>query len=68
MSLRKISTNNYSAQLMSHINTENTMDKVNINDLITRHKKEQAKEKTETIIFVSLALFLIVVSGTIVSL
>ena len=45
-----------------------TENKVNINDLINRYKKEQAKEKTETIIFVSLALCLIVVSGIIVSL
>jgi len=68
MSLRNISTNNYSVQQMSSISTKNNKGKVNINDLISRYKKKQAKEKTETTIFVSLALGLVVVSGIIVSL
>jgi hypothetical protein len=68
MSLKSMPTNNNTVQQMSGISAEDTTGKVNINDLITRYKKEQAKEKTETIIFVSLALCLIVVSGIIVSL
>ena len=42
--------------------------RVNINNLISRYKKEKAKEKTETFIFVGLACALILVSGIIVSL
>ena len=42
--------------------------RVNINNLISRYKKEKAKEKTETYIFVGLACALILVSGVIVSL
>ena len=69
MSFKSISTNENSVQHMSNISPENTIEnKVNINDLINRYKKEQAKEKTETVIFVVLALTLIVVSGFIVSL
>ena len=42
--------------------------RVNINSLISRYKKEKAKEKTETFIFVGLACALILVAGIIVSL
>ena len=42
--------------------------RVNISNLISRYKKEKAKEKTETFIFVGLACALILVSGIIVSL
>ena len=42
--------------------------KVYINKLISRHKKQKAKEKIETLIFVSLACMLVVISGILVSL
>ena len=42
--------------------------KLNIDKLISRYKKEKAKEKTETFIFVGLACALIVISGILVSL
>ena len=42
--------------------------RVNINDLIFKYKKEKAKEKIETFIFVGLACVLVVISGIIVSL
>ena len=40
---------------------------VNMNDLLTRYKKEKAKEKNETLIFVSLACALVAISGILVS-
>ena len=43
-------------------------ERVNINALITRYKKEKAKEKTETFIFVGLACGLVIISGILVSL
>ena len=42
--------------------------KVYINKLISRHNKQKAKEKIETLIFVSLACILVVISGILVSL
>ena len=42
--------------------------KVYINKLISRHNKEEAKEKIKTLIFVSLACTLVVISGILVSL
>jgi len=42
--------------------------RVNINTLIARYKKERAKERTETLIFVSLATVLVIISGIIISL
>ena len=42
--------------------------KVYINKLISRHKKQKTKEKIETLIFVSLACMLVVISGILVSL
>ena len=52
-----------------HNSVETTPEgRVNINNLISRYKKEKAKEKTETFIFVGLACALILVSGIIVSL
>ena len=42
--------------------------RVNMNSLVTRFKKEKAKERKETIIFVSLACALVIISGVIVSL
>ena len=45
-----------------------TSSRVNINTLITRYKKEKAKEKTDTYIFVGLACTLVVISGILVSL
>ena len=41
---------------------------LNIDKLILRYRKEKAKEKTETLIFVGLACALVVISGIIVSL
>ena len=42
--------------------------KVYINKLLSRHKKQKAKERIETLIFVCLACVLVVISGIIVSL
>ena len=42
--------------------------KVYINQLISRHNKQKTKEKIETLIFVSLACMLVVISGILVSL
>jgi len=41
--------------------------KVYIHKLISRHIKERAKEKVETLIFVGLACVLVIVSGILVS-
>ena len=48
--------------------TKTTSKMVNINTLISRYKKEKAKEKTDTYIFVGLACTLVVISGILVSL
>ena len=63
-------TNHKNATSMSQYNNVEPMPekRVNINNLISRYKKEKAKEKTETFIFVGLACALILVSGIIVSL
>ena len=42
--------------------------KVYIDKLISRHNKQKTKEKIETLIFVSLACILVVISGILVSL
>ena len=42
--------------------------KVYINKLISRHNKQKTKERIETLIFVSLACILVVISGIYVSL
>ena len=42
--------------------------KVYINKLISRHNKQKTKERIETLIFVSLACMLVVISGILVSL
>ncbi len=42
--------------------------KVYINKLISRHNKQKTKERNETLIFVSLACLLVVISGILVSL
>ena len=42
--------------------------RVYINKLISRQKKQKNKERIETLIFVSLACILVVVSGILVSL
>jgi hypothetical protein len=47
--------------------SENSSKKVYINKLISRHNKERAKEKIETLIFVGLACVLVIVSGILVS-
>ena len=48
--------------------SENSSKKVYINKLISRHNKQKTKEKIETLIFVSLACMLVVISGILVSL
>ena len=53
---------------ISVIRTKTTSKRVNINTLISRYKKEKAKEKTDTYIFVGLACTLVVISGILVSL
>ena len=55
-------------QDISSIKLEDKSTRVNINTLISRYKKEKAKEKTETLIFVGLATVLVVISGIIISL
>ena len=42
--------------------------KVYINKLISRHNKQKTNERIETLIFVSLACMLVVISGILVSL
>ena len=42
--------------------------KVYINKLISRHNKQKTKERIETLIFVSLACMLVVISGILVAL
>ena len=41
---------------------------VNMRNLLNRYKKERAKERTETVIFVGLACALVIISGLIISL
>jgi hypothetical protein len=45
-----------------------TSKKVYINKLISRHNKQKIKERIGTLIFVSLACTLVVISGILVSL
>jgi len=47
--------------------SEDMSKKVYINKLISRHNKERAKEKIETLIFIGLACVLVIVSGILVS-
>tara|TARA_B110000196_G_C20600120_1_gene410403 strand:- start:187 stop:396 length:210 start_codon:yes stop_codon:yes gene_type:complete len=47
---------------------EKSSGKVNMKNLIQRYKREKAKERAETYIFVGLACALIVISGLIISL
>ena len=67
MNLKQATTSENSVEQIS-MSAEGSSQKVNINNLISRYKKEKAKEKTETFIFVGLACALIIVSGIIVSL
>ena len=48
--------------------TKVSSKKVYINKLISRHNKQKTKERIETLIFVSLACILVVISGILVSL
>ena len=60
-----------SVNTIDHISVtrlKSTSERVNINTLISRYKKEKAKEKTDTYIFVGLACTLVVISGILVSL
>ena len=69
MKSQQTSNNRNTGTMGQHNNVEPVQEKrVNINNLISRYKKEKAKEKTETFIFVGLACALILVSGIIVSL
>ena len=47
---------------------KDSVKKVYINKLLSRHKKQKSKEIIETLIFVCLACVLVVISGIIVSL
>ena len=47
---------------------KDSSEKVYINKLLSRHKKQKTKERIETLIFVCLACVLVVISGIIVSL
>ena len=62
--------NSRNTMTMGQYNNVKTLPgkRVNISNLISRYKKERAKEKTETFIFVGLACALILVAGIIVSL
>ena len=62
MNLKQATTSENSVEQIN-ISAEGSSQKVNINNLISRYKKEKAKEKTETFIFVGLACALIIVSG-----
>ena len=69
MKSQHTATNKSSVSMNRRSGVEPISDKrININNLISRYKKEKAKEKKETIIFVGLACALILVSGIIVSL
>ena len=48
--------------------SKNSSKKVYINKLLSRRKKQKTKERIETLIFVSLACLLVIISGIIVSL
>jgi hypothetical protein len=48
--------------------SKNSSKKVYINKLLSRRKKQKTKERIETLIFVSLACVLVIISGIIVSL
>ena len=50
------------------VRSKNSSKKVYINKLLSRHKKQKTKERIETLIFVSLACVLVIISGIIVSL
>ena len=66
---------NFKAAIASENSVDRAVDnrskisskKVYINKLISRHNKERAKEKVETLIFVGLACVLVIVSGILVS-
>ena len=64
MKLQQEITDKNSISMNRQSNAEASSEKrININNLISRYKKEKAKEKKETIIFVGLACALILVSG-----
>ena len=69
MKSQQTTTNKSSISMNQYSSAEVSSEKrVNINNLISRYKKEKAKERKETIIFVGLACALILVSGIIISL
>ena len=69
MKSQQTTTNKSSISMNQYSSAEASSEKrVNINNLISRYKKEKAKERKETIIFVGLACALILVSGIIISL
>lgn len=60
---------NKTIKMNSFVKTiEGKSKSVNMRNLLNRYKKERAKEKIETTIFVSLTLALLVISGIIISL
>ena len=57
-----------SVDKMTIVKPKVSSKKVYINKLISRHNKQKSKERIETLIFVSLACMLVVISGILVSL
>ena len=68
MNLKQTKVSENTIDHISATKSRATSRRVNINTLITRYKKEKAKEKTETYIFVGLACTLVIISGIIVTL
>ena len=68
MDFRQQSENERSASEIGLSGFSKISPKLNMDKLILRYRKEKAKEKTETLIFVGLACALVVISGIIVSL
>ena len=68
MNFKKLRVSENTIDHISVTKSKSTSGRVNINTLISRYKKEKAKEKTDTYIFVGLACVLVVISGILVSL
>ena len=68
MNLKQALGKENTVELITETKSKPESARVNINTLISRYKKEKAKEKTETYIFVGLACTLVIISGIIVTL
>ena len=68
MNFKKLRVGENTIDHISVTKSKSTSGRVNINTLISRYKKEKAKEKIDTYIFVGLACTLVIVSGILVSL